>query len=210
MIIYREAKRNEIKEIANIVSNSFGEYPMYTLCFRDKFKNKESFINYMKKLNKVHIQANAKKHKCFVGINEGKIVSIALLQNPNIKRINIFDYILSGGINLLFPVGFKRLISFFNISNKAHQDVEKRYKNAWYVELLAISSIYKGKGYGTKMLKDCLIPYVKNQNAKELALITNTESNSKFYKKNGFTNFSISELKWKNKSIKNWSFYIEF
>ena len=88
MIDYREAYSSELKEIAKMVAESFGEYPMYTLTFRDKFKNREDFISYITKLNKVHISANARKHKCFVGVNDGKIVFVALLQNPNIKRIS--------------------------------------------------------------------------------------------------------------------------
>jgi len=206
MIIYREAKKSEIKKIAELVATSFGEYPMYTLAFRDKFKTKDDFIRYMKKLNRVHIGANARKHKCFVGVVDGKIVSVALLQNPNIKRISLFDYILAGGVGLLFPVGFKRLIEFFDISNEAHKDCAEKCGNAWYVELLAVSPDCKGQGLGTKMLNDCLIPYVESQKGIEIALITNTPSNCKFYEKNGFTNFAVSELEWKSNSIQNWSF----
>jgi len=209
MINYREAKKNEIPQIAELVANSFGEYPMYTLTFRDKFCNRESFIKYITKLNKVHISANAKKHKCLVGVKDDKIVSVALLQNPNISRITLFDYIRAGGIGLLFPVGFKRLINFFEISNQAHLDCEKSCKKDWYVELLAVLSNSKGQGIGSQMINDCLIPYVKKQGGKKIALTTNTEQNCKFYIKNGFINFAFSKLKWKDKSIQDWSFYKE-
>ena len=207
MITYREAKKSEIREIADLVATSFGEYPMYTLAFRDKFKTKDDFIRYMKKLNRVHIGANARKHKCFVGELDGKIVSVALLQDPNIKRVSLFDYILAGGVGLLFPIGFKRLIGFFDISNEAHKDCAKRCGDVGYVELLAVSPDCKGQGLGSKMLNDCLIPYVESQKGTEPALITNTPSNCKFYEKNGFANFAVSELKWKNNAIQNWSFF---
>ncbi len=206
MIEYREIYKKEIKEVAQMVADSFGEYPMYTLTFRDKFKNKEDFIRYISKLNNVHISANFKKHKCFVGIENNKIVSVALLQNPKIKRISLLNYIFSGGIKLLFPVGFKIIIDFFKISNIAHEACEKEHKGAWYIELLAVSPECKGKGFGTKMIFDCLAPYIKSQGGKEAALITNTENNCKFYKKNGFENFSFNKIEWKNKSLNNWSF----
>ena len=45
MIEYREAYSSELKEIAKMVAVSFGEYPMYTLTFRNKFKTKEDFIS---------------------------------------------------------------------------------------------------------------------------------------------------------------------
>lgn len=206
MIEYREAYSSELKEIAKMVAVSFGEYPMYTLTFRDKFKTKGDFISYITKLNKVHISVNARKHKCFVGVKDGKIVSVALLQNPNIKRISLWNYIVSGGNSLLFPVGFKRLIDFFNISNIAHKACEEKHKDAWYIELLAVDPNYKGQGLGSKMIIDCLIPYAKAHGAKELALITNTKANCKFYEKNGFNNFSYKKLNWKNKYIDNFSF----
>jgi len=189
-----------------MVAVSFGEYPMYTLTFRDKFKNKEDFISYITKLNKVHISANARKHKCFVGVKDKKIVSVALLQNPNIKRISLWNYITSGGISLLFPVGFKRLIDFFNISNIAHKACEEKHKNAWYIELLAVDLNLKGEGLGSKMINECLIPYAKTHGAKESALITNTKANCKFYEKNGFNNFAYDKLNWKDKYIDNYSF----
>ena len=129
-----------------------------------------------------------------------------MLQDPNIKRISLFDYILAGGVGLLFPVGFKRLIGVFDISNEAHKDCAKRCGDAWYVELLAVSPDCKGQGLGSKMMNDCLIPYVKKQKGTELALITNTPLNCKFYEKNGFSNFAVSELKWKSNLIQNWSF----
>ncbi len=206
MITYREANKKEIKEIAKMVADSFGEYPMYTLTFRDKFVCKEDFIRYITKLNKVHIKANAKKHKCFVGIDNGEIVSAALLQNPKIKRISLLNYIIAGGVSLLFPVGFKRIINFFDISNKAHEACEKEHSDAWYIELIAVSPKCKGHGLGSKMINDCLAPYAKSQGGKEIALITNTETNCRFYDKNGFNNFSFDKISWKDKSISNWSF----
>lgn len=209
MIEYRLIRKKEIKEVANMVARAFGEYPMYTLTFRDKFKNKDGFISYISKLNNVHITANARKHKCFVGIENKKIVSIALLQDPKIKRISIWNYILAGGISLLFPVGFRRLIDFFDVSNIAHEACEKEYPNSWYIELLAVSPNKKGEGLGTKMISDCLIPYVHSQGGKEISLITNTENNCKFYEKNDFCGFSHIKLAWKDKNIDNWSFIRE-
>lgn len=206
MISYREAYKCEIKAIAKMAAKSFGEYPMYTFTFRDKFKSKEDFIRYITKLNRVHMTANIKKHKCFVGVENGKIVSVALLQNPKIRRISLWNYIISGGISLLFPVGFKRIIDFFDLSNQAHEPCAREHSDAWYIELLAVSSECKGQGLGSKMISDCLIPYVKAQGGKEISLITNTEANCKFYKKNRFENFSHEMLNWKDKSIDNWSF----
>ncbi len=209
MVTYREIRKNEFKEVANMIASSFGEYPMYTLAFRDVFKEKGSFIKYMEKLDLVHLKANARKHKCFVGIEDEIIVSAAILQDPSIKRVSLLDYILSGGISLAFPAGFRRILSFFDISNFAHIPVESSYKDSFYLELLAVNPNIKGKGYGTRMINECVIPYVQKCGGNRLTLITNADSNYKFYVKNGFSCFARSKLRYKNKEIDNYSFVID-
>ena len=67
----------------------------------------------------------------------------------------------------------------------------------------------KGRGLGSSMLQDCLIPYVQNQGGQELTLITNTEGNRKFYAKNGFREFSERTLEQNGQKIGNWSFCLK-
>ncbi len=204
MITYREAKANEIKEISKFTTETFGDYPFFKFAFK-KLKSEEKYLRYMDKLHYVHMKANMYKYKCFVGTIDGQIVSAALLQNPNVKRVTIFDYIKAGGVKLLFPVGFNSLIKFFDISEKSHKPCEK-YKTAWYVELLAVSKNHKGKGLGSNMLNNCLITHIKSQGGTQLALVTNTEQNCKFYKKNGFDMFDKTVLEMNNHRVNNYCF----
>ncbi len=204
MIKYREARMNEIKEISRFTTETFGDYPFFKYAFKN-LDSKEKYIKYMDKLHYVHMKANMYKYKCFVGTIDGKIVSAALLQNPNVKRVTIFDYIKAGGAQLLFPVGFKSLIKFFDLSEESHKPCEK-YKTAWYVELLAVSKNHKGQGLGSDMLNNCLIPYIKSERGTQLALITNTEQNCKFYKKNGFELFDKMALEMNGKQVNNYCF----
>lgn len=210
MIQYREAKKCELKRVANLTTETFGEYPIYDLVLRDAFKDKDSYLKYMKKLHYMHIKANAKKHKCLVGILDGKIVSAALIQSPNAARISIFDYILSGAIKLLYPVGIFRLLRFFSVSEEAHADCVKKYPHSWYLELIVVDKSLTGKGIGSKMLNDCITPYILSQKGDSLTLITNTEGNRKFYLKNGFTEFAKSVIERNGRKINNWSYYMNF
>ncbi len=204
MIKYREARIDEIKEISRFTTETFGNYPFFKFAFKN-LESKEKYLRYMDKLHYVHVKANMYKYKCFVGTIDGEIVSVALLQNPDVKRVTIFDYIKAGGVGLLFPVGFKSLINFFDISEKSHKPCEK-YKNAWYVELLAVSKKHKGHGLGGNMLNNCLIPYIKSECGTQLTLITNTEQNCKFYKKNGFDMFDKTVLEMNNHQVNNYCF----
>ena len=204
MIKYREARMDEIKEISRFTTETFGDYPFFKYAFKN-LDSEEKYIKYMDKLHYVHMKANMYKYKCFVGTIDGKIVSAALLQNPNVKRVTIFDYIKAGGVGLLFPVGFKSLINFFDISEKAHKPCEK-YKDTWYIESLAVNKNYKSRGLGSDMLNNCLIPYIKSEGGTKLTLITNTAQNCKFYEKNGFEMFDKTMLEMNGKQVDNYCF----
>lgn len=133
-----------------------------------------------------------------------------MLQNPAKKRLGIADYILSGAIDLVYPVGIKRLLRFFDISEQAHTDCAVGCPGAWYLEMLCVSKDRKGQGLGSNLLQSCVIPYARAHGGKQLALITNTEPNRIFYTKNGFSEFSSIMLHYKTQSVGNWSFLMNF
>ena len=205
-IHYREATKKEINTIAKLAAQSFCNYPFFRFAFRDSFKSERAYLAYMEKLHRIHIKANMRNHICLVGTIDETIVSTAMLQDPNKKRIRIGEYILSGGISLMFPVGFSRILDFFTISEEAHADCAKNCPGAWYLELLAVDGNRKGQGLGSNMLQDCVIPYIKTRGDKLLSLITNTEQNRKFYTKNGFQEFAGRKLTRQGRTIGNWSF----
>ncbi len=206
MIEYREARCDEIEYIARLTTLSFGHYPFFDLAFQSAFENENEYFRYMEKLHRVHTRANMKRHKCFVGVKNGRIVSAALLQDPSKKRISVSDYIMSGGVSLLFPAGFSKILDFFDVSEEGHLDCAGQHPNAWYIELLAVDTGMKSCGLGSGMINDCIIPYIRENGGGELALTTNTEKNCTFYKKNGFSCFAERSLAHCGREIKNWSF----
>ncbi len=206
MIEYREARPNEAAYISKLATLSFGHYPFFDFAFQRAFDSENEYFTYIEKLHRVHTRANMKQHKCFVGVRNGRIVSAALLQDPSKRRISVWDYILSGGVSLLFPVGFSKILDFFSISEEGHLDCAEQHPSAWYIELLAVDMGMKGCGLGSGMINDCLIPYIKNNGGGELALTTNTEKNCTFYKRNGFDCFAGRSLTHDGQTIQNWSF----
>lgn len=206
MIVYREAAPKDFNRIAQLSAQSFGNYPYFDFAFRHAFKDNASYIAYMEKLHRVHIKANVRQNKCFVGLQDGKIVSAALLQDPAQKRAAVEDYVKAGGLSLIFPVGFSKILNFFHVSEDARADCDQKHPSAWYLEVLAVDGSRKGCGLGSGMLRDCLIPYIQTQGGRELTLITNTELNRRFYMKNGFREFSERTLEQNGQKIGNWSF----
>lgn len=209
MIDYREATPRDFSRIAQLSAQSFGNYPYFDCAFRNAFKDDNSYSAYMEKLHRVNIKANAAQNKCFVGVKDGQIVSAALLQDPTKKKADVEDYVKAGGLGLVFPVGFSKILNFFHFSEDARADCDTKHPAAWYLEVLAVDESMKGCGLGSSMIQDCLIPYVQAQGGQELTLITNTEGNRKFYKKNGFREFAERMLEQNGEIIGNWSFCMD-
>lgn len=209
MIDYREANPGDFSRIAQLSAESFGNYPYFDCVFRRAFKDDDSYSAYMERLHRVNIKANAPQNKCFVGIQEGKIVSAALLQDPSKKKAAVEDYVKAGGLGLVFPVGFSKILNFFHFSEDARADCDHKHPSAWYLEVLAVDKSMKGCGLGSSMIQDCLIPYVQQQGGRELTLITNTEGNRRFYQKNGFREFAARMLEQNGETIGNWSFCMD-
>ena len=76
----------------------------------------------------------------------------------------------------------------------------------WYLNSLAVSKFYQRQGLGSKIIADCIIPYIQEKNGGILTLITNSEQKRIFYKKNGFEEFHEMILRRKNKEFGNWSY----
>lgn len=76
----------------------------------------------------------------------------------------------------------------------------------WYLNSLAVSKSCQGQGLGSRIIADCIIPYIQERDGGLLTLITNTEKNRFFYKKNGFEEFHEMFLRRNGKELGNWSY----
>ncbi len=72
--------------------------------------------------------------------------------------------------------------------------------------MLAVSDDCKGLGYGSKILRDFTLPYIKEQNGKIVTLATNSEINCRFYQKNGFVQFDYFEKELGGNNVGSWCF----
>lgn len=209
MIKYRRPKLEELKDIARMCALTFAEYPIFYE-IRSGFNNLESFIDFMSNFQHVFLKTHYKNSECFVGEENGKIKSYAVIVRPHSSPISILDYIWSGGFKLLKKVSLPRLLRFLNVLEEGHRPCNGIKKHSWSLEFLAVDKSCKGQQLGTKMLKECVIPFIMEQSfgTKPVTFVTftNTESNSKFYLKNGFTEFDYTTIERNGTTIGNWSF----
>jgi GNAT superfamily N-acetyltransferase len=208
-IRYRLARPDEEEGLGRLASESFGDYPFFSFALRESFDSYQKYLDYMTRLHRMLIKVYIKKQVCLVGVSDGIVVSVALLNDPCSRGIGITDYILAGGLGLIRGVGLRRLLAFFDISEAAQSACAAKHSDAWYLELLAVDTQLKGRGLGGKMIQDCVEPYVRGHEGRSLSLITNTEQNRRFYTLKGFAEFSESTLSCRGQTIGNWSFFKE-
>lgn len=208
-VTYRLAERDELGSIADLAAASFADYPFFTFVFRDAFSDESDYLKFIRSLLLMYFRAIARRNDCLVGVLDGSIVSVALMQNPTNKRPGLLNYIVSGGWRIPWRVGLKRVLDFRRISDDTDRDCFTRYPQAWYVELLAVQSNHRGQRLGSRMIQDCMIPYVRRKGGNAITLITNTEPNRRFYTSNGFTEFLSQPVERNGITVGNWSYYMD-
>ena len=94
---------------------------------------------------------------CLVGVENEKIVSAALLKHPRLPEPGLMDYVLSGGLKLLFTGGISAIQHVFRMLKEA--------KSVFFLKetLLVFRSSCRcnrptRKKLGSRMLKQCLFP----------------------------------------------------
>lgn len=202
MIVYKEAGRDELKEAAELQIESFSGYSFFEMYI----ENKEKRLRFLRAIQEVEVKAFYKKHIVLVGVQENKIVSVALLKSPDKSEVGLLDYALAGGFKILFAGGPINTFGFLKMLEEAGSVCHRLPGRVWYLESLAVSASCQGQGLGSKMLEDCIKPFIAKRGGGSLALITNAERNRIFYKKNGFEEFHETVISRNGKRIGSWSY----
>jgi len=209
MVKYRRPKLDELKDIGRMCALTFGEYP---IChdIRSGFNDLDCFIDFMSEVYHVYIRAYYKNSEFFVGEDNGKIKSFAILVRPHSSDVSLLEYFRSGAFKLLKKVSLPRLLKFLKVLEEGHRPCSGIKEHSWLLESLAVDRSCRGQQLGSKMLTECIIPYIKGQSIgnkpETFITFTNTEINKKFYLKNGFTEFDYTTIQINGLAIGNWSF----
>ncbi|MFS0657130.1 GNAT family N-acetyltransferase [Bacillus sp. 179-C3.3 HS] len=204
MIQYRLAREEELHQVADLLHDSFQGYSFLDLLC-EKVRKRSAFARQLHLINtKIYIQ----RHSCFVGVENERIVSAALLKQPHHSEPGLIDYVMAGGLKLLLTGGLSAIQHVFRILKEAGKACSSLKKPYWYLEAIVVDKKQQGKKLGSRMLKECLYPFISNQGGGLFTLITHHEANRHFYQKNGWTEFDERVLRGKEMALKNWSYKI--
>ena len=201
-IIYRRARLDEYQKIGKVGADSFIEYPFLTLII-DDLKKPEYYPAFLELLESLLTRLYIKEETCLVAEQDGEILAVALLQQND---FSILSYLLNGVIKLFRYISPRNFLKYLDLVDRSEEHLKKSNSFDWYLMLLAINPSVKGQGVGSAFLRDAVEPYVKSKGCKRLGLITSTEKNVPFYKKNEYVLLDFMELEYGTKSIGNWAF----
>ena len=201
-IVYRKARLDEYQKIGKVVVDSFFDYPFLTLII-DDLKKPENYPAFLELLEILLTRLYIKKETCLVAEQDGEILAVALLQQND---FSILSYLLNGVIKLFRYISPRNFLKYLDLVDRSEEHLKKSNNFDWYLMLLAVNSSVKGQGVGSAFLRDAVEPYVKSKGCKRLGLITSTEKNVPFYKKNDYVLLNFMELEYGTKSIGNWAF----
>lgn len=206
---YRKMNYNDLEQAAKLNAEAFADYP---LCedIRKVFINEREFINFLIEVFKVYIGAYFNKNSIFIGEEDSEIKSFSILVHPYAKEVNIIDYYKAGALTLIKKLGIRKIFKLLHLVNAVHKPSKNLKKKSWFLENLSVDSNCKGQRLGTRMIQECIIPFIKkhscNKNDVSFVTFTNDEVNRKFYTKNGFHEFDSSEIEHNGRIILNWSY----
>lgn len=201
-IVYRKARLDEYQKIGKIVADSFFDYPFLTLII-DDLKKPEYYLAFLELLESLLTRLYIKEETCLVAEQDGEILAVALLQQND---FSILSYLLNGVIKLFRYISPRNFLKYLDLVDRSEEHLKKSNSFDWYLMLLAVNPSVKGQGVGSAFLRDAVEPYVKSKGCKRLGLITSTEKNVPFYKKNDYVLLDFMELEYGTKSIGNWAF----
>ena len=197
MITFRKAVKDDFDSCIQLLANSFWGYEY----FEPFVKSKKKRYQFEHAIQEVNVKAYFDKTTMFVAEESGEIVAVAQLKSPHDKDACFWDYIKAGGLKVIAAGGLKNSFDWLNMFEQTGRVCHEFKEPHWYLNSLAVSLKAKGQGIGSRMLNDCIRPYIQFHGGGLLMLITNSEKNRAFYQKNGFEEFDVNGYK-----LGNWGY----
>lgn len=206
MISFEPMKREERNTCAALAARAFNDYEYFTDYVPDD-KKRTRFLNTMLQ---IEVKLNDGPATFFTAKDGGKIVAVAMLCPPEYKKPSDMAYMKAGFGKCFLQGGIRDVAAWNDMEGKAGEACHQLSGKVWYLNLLTVEPRYKGQGIGTKMLQECILPYVKERGGDMLRLFTNSEKNRTFYQKNGFAKFNEQWFTYHGKKLGSWSYQYIF
>ncbi len=201
---YQIIQKDEHAACIDIAARAFADYEYFSAYVPD-YKRRQRFLRSM---IKTEFTLNSGSQIFLSAKEDGKTVAVAILCPPGYKKPSDSEYLKNGFWKTLLHGGYRNVSAWNRMEEEAIAPCRSLH-DAWYLNMMVVEPDMEGKGIGSRMIGECIVPYVRVHGGSTLCLFTNSEINRRFYLKNGFEEFDRKEFTYKGRSIGSWSFRMD-
>lgn len=191
-IVFGILKREEFDEVVALSFRAYENYEYFLNFFPDLEERRKVIWSVLYGT----WRAILKRSHFLTAKVDGKIVGLAVLEDPHYKRPSDLQFLLHGWWKVFFNAGLKRANAWIDMDESAGtpcHDYQHNGENIWYCSSLTVDPPFQGKGVGTRLIA-FMEKYIREYGGKQLTLFTNSEKNLAFYKKNNFEVFDERDI----------------
>ena len=209
MVEYKRYDKSYEDEVLKVFTEAFVNYPLFWGVFEDRFKSESKLRSFYDRLMKGIFRATVRRNDCYIGIVDGKVKAIVIVEKPSDKSVGFWDYAVSGMAGIIARIGVRDTLRFMEMSDRTEIVVKSIPEPRWHLYFLAVDPGCQKQGMGSGAIQDFLIPLVKTNGGNLITVTTNAEKNVAFYVNNGFKLVKEETLECNAKPIGNWTFRMD-
>ena len=209
MVEYKRYDKSYEDEVLKVFTEAFVNYPLFWGVFEDRFKSESKLRSFYDRLMKGIFRATVRRDDCYIGIVDGKVKAIVIVEKPSDKPVGFWDYAVSGMAGIIARIGVRDTLRFMEMSDRTEIVVKSIPEPRWHLYFLAVDPGCQKQGMGSSAIQDFLIPLVKTNGGNLITVTTNAEKNVAFYVNNGFKLVKEETLECNGKTIGNWTFRMD-
>ena len=199
---YTSMKRSEQKRCVRLAAKAFENYDFFSVYVPKESRRRR----FLRSMIKTEFKVNEGKVHFLTARENGRLYGVAILRAPDYEIPGDRAYLKAGFWKVLLFGGWKNVAAWLEMDRKAGLPCAALGDKTWFLHLLCVDTMIEGKGIGSRMIRDGIIPFAKEHGAEALSLYTNSEFNCRFYRKNGFSQFDFQSFTYNGKSFGSWSF----
>ncbi len=120
---YRKYEPSLEQEAIDVFIHAFEGYPLFDIV-KDDFKTEERYHRFYRSFMKALFKATLRRNVCYLGIHDGKAISLIIIDAPTDKPVGFMDYVLCGGVNPILKLGLRNALKFLALSDETESVVK--------------------------------------------------------------------------------------
>lgn len=199
-MIFRTGHWEDFEQCLSVLVSAFEDYAFFNI-----YRAKDQHL-FFESMMRIWLDNSFRNGTVLVAEEDSGIVAVAVLQAPGDPEIDIVDFSHKESQTLLDLAGKETLNAFLHMCEVSDRACHALPDPKWYAVLLAVQNGQKGKGIGSRMLQESLIPHIQKNGGGLLTFNTNADINLPFYHRNGFRAFDFLTLHENGVDLGNWSY----